>query len=105
MGQKNGQKIKKTLLQPLKKIGLITKRETCEVLNTCMQTEGECGIRTMEYMMQFKDWATKDNEAREIIECMKKFVLCETKDRSRLARRYRHKIHRTLQEEKRLISE
>ena len=100
LGQKNGNKIMKTLLQPLKKIGLITKKETCEVLDTCLQTEGECGIRTMTYMMQFKKWAIRDVETTGVIKRMKNFIVREKKDRKNLAHRYRSRIHQAVQEEK-----
>ena len=105
LGEKNEQRIQKTLLRPLKKIGLIAKNEPCEVLNTFLQTEGECGIRTMEYMMRFKQWATRSMEANEITVQLIRIISCERQDRQNLARNYRHKIHRALQEEKRLLSE
>ena len=64
--------------------------------------QNEC---TKKYMLRFKDWATKGLEADEIIVHMKRIIAHEKNDRQNLAGKYRRKIHRMIQEEKRLISE
>ena len=81
----------------LKRMQLITKKDRCNVFDTRTQTEVECGIRMLAYMVIFRSMDLQDLRVEEIIERIKNQVATEKGFSGDLAERRRKNIHRLLQ--------
>ena len=86
--KKNMKKVKELLMA----INLIDETDNCIPMNVKRQTEQECGVRMMNYMVMFKEWVNRNNEARSIIRQLNRATKAERKGESDLAKASRKKI-------------
>ena len=84
----NMKKIKESLIT----INLMDETDKCIPLNLKRQTEQECGVRMMNYMLMFKEWVDRNKEAHHIIRQLTRATKSERKEKSDLAKASRKKI-------------
>ena len=85
-------------------IDLATKGDSWEVMDTRPQTEHECGIRMVMYMIRLKEWAmVAQNKSYNIAMKMKWFISDEKKRNGDLAAQYRKELYSILKKEQKEI--
>ena len=94
-------KIKKVLMA----INLLDETDKCIPMNVKRQTEQECGVRTMNYMLMFKEWVGRRNDAVNIIKQLNRRTKAERKETSDLAKASRKKISDFLKNQKEIALE
>ena len=87
----------------LMKINLAMKGDQWEKMDLRVQTERECGIRTVTYMLKFKEWATRQLNSEEIVRRINEVVENEKTDPGNLADKYRSVLNLLLRNEQRKI--
>ena len=90
----------KRVKELLMAINLMDETDKCIPMNVKKQTEQECGVRTMNYMLMFKEWVDRRNEAQNIIKQMNRVTKAERKEKSDLAKASRKKISDFLKSQK-----
>ena len=83
-------------------IKLAIASDTWQVMKTRPQTEHECGIRMVMYMVNFRAWAMKRTHSNEIGGKIGRLMMEETRPKD-LAVKYRRELDNTLKEEQRRI--
>ena len=84
-------------------IKLAIASDTWQVMKTRLQTEHECGIRMVMYMMKFRTWTMADTQPNEFQERISRLVGEEKADSDNLAEKYRKQLHGILKDELRRI--
>ena len=99
LGRKSGNSKMPKLRESLKRLNLITKKDRCTVLDTQTQTENECGIRMVTYMVLFRSMDIQQLQDAQILQRLKGQVARERSFPANLAAHRRTNIHRLLQHE------
>ena len=102
-GVKWARKRMKIIRTQLIRIKIIEEKDAWEALDLKAQTEQECGIRTMNYMWKFKQWAETEMQPAQIIRQIHSVVGSEKTTKHNLAREYRNQMYSLLQREKMAI--
>ena len=80
-------------------LNLIHRRDKCTVLDTVGQTEKECGIRMVGYMVLFRSMNIQQLKDAQIVQRIKGQVTTEKRFPGNLAAYRRMKIHKLLESE------
>ena len=86
------------------KVNLTTKEDRWETMDLRPQTERECGIRTVTYMLHFNEWAREQIHSNDIVKRINRIVTHEKNDKSdsaSLAAKYRRELNALLRNEQR----
>ena len=85
-------KVKKLLMA----IHLMEKTDKCCPMDVRRQTEQECGVRMMDYMLMIRESVNRNNEATTIIRQISRNIEVEKKSTQDLAKGIRRKISNLL---------
>ena len=96
IGIKAGRKRMKMIKANMMKVNLTTKEDHWEAMNLRPQTERECGIRTVTYMLKFQEWAKGQLQSIDIVRRIKEVVQNEKSDPANLAVKYRKELSELL---------
>ena len=77
----------------------LEENDAWEALSLKEQTEQECGIRMVVYMLRFMEWAQMQKEPHKIIQQIHATTTNEKEDTSDLASKYRRYIHQLVKRE------
>ena len=85
-------------------IALAAKNDSWESMDARPQTEHECGIRMVIYMIRFKQWARMaQDKPHDTVRKMKWLIGEEKRNNGDLAADYRKELYNALKEEQRRI--
>ena len=84
-------------------MGLIEGKDKCIAMNTTEQTETECGVRMVAYMVLLRSINIQSTTTEEVIKTFQRYVASEKKHRATLAAQKRKNISRLLENEQKLI--
>ena len=87
----------------LRRMGLIGGKDKCNAMTTTEQTETECGVRMVAFMVLFRSINIQSTRTEEIIKIIQRYVASEKKHRATLAAQKRKNISRLLENEQKLI--
>ena len=103
LGKKSGNSKMPKLRERLKQLNLITKKDRCTVLDTKIQTENECGIRMVAYMVLYRYMDIPQLKDTQILQKLNWQVATEKSFPGNLAAHRRTTIHRLLENEQALM--
>ena len=104
-GIKRARKQTRAIRKQLIRFKLIEESDAWEALSLKEQTEQECGIRMVIYMLRFMDWARTGEQPHRIITRIHKTISHEQVDTDDLASKYRKYIHQLLKREQGKLEE
>jgi hypothetical protein len=81
-------------------IHLMDETDECIPINVKRQTEQECGVRMMNYMMMFKECVNRNSEGQRIIRQMNRNIKSERQSTHELAKASRKKMCKILKRQK-----
>jgi hypothetical protein len=90
----------KKVKQLLMAIHLMEKTDTCLPVDVKRQTEQECGVRMMNFMLMIRECVDRNNEAPQIIRKINRNTKVERKSTNDLAKATRRKISNLLKSRK-----
>ena len=99
LGKDSGEEYRKKTRPRLIKMKLITKKDKSTVLKTKIQTENECGVRIVAYMIMMRNMDLQNRRSAEIIAKIKSYVARERGFTGDLAAHRRLTIHRLIKNE------
>ena len=99
LGQMSGNKNRPEIMSGLKRMKLIKKKDRCIIIDTKIQTEVECGVRMLAYMILFRSMDLQNMRSAQIIERINSQATKEKGFHGDLAERRRRHVHNVLQKE------
>ena len=104
-GIKRARKQTRVIRKHLIRIKLLEESDAWEALSLREQTEQECGIRMVRYMLEFMEWARTGEQPHRIITQVHKAIANEKALTEDLASKYRNYIHQLLKKEQDKLEE
>jgi hypothetical protein len=100
MGIASARSRKKKVKQLLMALHLMDETDTCLPMDVKRQTEQECGVRMLNYMMLYKERVDRENGAQNIIRQMKRATKAENKRTHDLAKASRKNVSKFLKQQR-----